>query len=201
MDVFFVRHGQTDGNIAKRYQHPETRLNEVGKAQAEAVAAEIAALKPTHIITSTQLRAVETARIITGKVPVIPETHPDFEELRRPLTLVGARYLGLTTLWYVIRWFFDWPHNQGETYPDFLARIKRGQAYLETLPADARVVVVSHSVFTNIFVEHLCLDRRLTLLEAVRGFWRILTLRNTAIIHLQYAKVGEGLCGWSVLKR
>jgi len=201
MDVFFVRHGQTDGNIAQRYQHPDTRLNEVGKAQAEAIAGKIATLEPTHIITSTQLRAVETTRIITGSLPVIPETHADFEELRRPLTLVGARYLGLTTLWYVVRWFFDWPHDQGETYPDFLKRIKSAQAYLETLPADARVVVVSHSVFTNIFVEHLCLDRRLTFFEAVKGFWRILTLRNTAIIHLQYAKVGEGLCGWSVLKR
>ncbi len=201
MDVFFVRHGQTDGNVAQRYQHPETRLNEVGKAQAEAIAGKIAVLEPTHIITSTQLRAVETTRIITGAVPLIPETHADFEELRRPLTLVGARYLGVTTLWYVVRWFFDWPHNQGETYPEFLTRIKRAQAYLETLPEDAKVVVVSHSVFTNIFVEHLCLDRRLTFVEAVLGFWRILTLRNTAIIHLHYTKVGPGLCGWSILKR
>ena len=62
MDVFFVRHGQTDGNIAQRYQHPDTRLNEVGKAQAEAIAGKIATLEPTHIITSTQLRAVILVR-------------------------------------------------------------------------------------------------------------------------------------------
>ena len=42
MDVYLVRHGQTDGNVGHRHQHPNTDLNEHGLVQAAAVAKQIA---------------------------------------------------------------------------------------------------------------------------------------------------------------
>jgi broad specificity phosphatase PhoE len=200
MDVYFIRHGQTNGNIAQRYQHPDTPLNEQGTAQARAIASTVAALEPTHIITSTYLRALETTRIISADCAAVPETHGDFEELRRPLTMVGGRYVGFMTLVYIVRWFFGLPTNQGETYQDFLERVLRARAYLESLPKDSRVVVVSHSVFTNIFIEHLCRDTRMNLMHAIQSFSRILKLRNTAIIHLEYSPTKENVCGWKILR-
>ena len=84
MDLYLVRHGQTDGNVAKRHQHPSISLNETGQKQARKVAKVLRHIKPTHIITSTNVRAVETARQIGIVVDVIPETYPPFEELKRP---------------------------------------------------------------------------------------------------------------------
>jgi broad specificity phosphatase PhoE len=200
MDVYFVRHGQTSGNVAHRHQHPDTPLSEIGQKQVEAIVGKISALQPTHIISSTNLRAVETTRILTAACNVIPDTNADFEELRRPLNMVGARFIGVTTLIYVVSWFFGREIQEGESYQQFLERIRRSRARLETLPAEARVVVVSHSVFTNVFIEHLCLDERMSLAQAIRSFIRIFTLRNAGIIHLRYEK-GKHLCGWTVLNR
>ena len=155
------------------------------------------ALNPTHIICSTQLRAVQTTRIISYEChDIIPITNGAFEELGRPEWLVGVRYTGITTLWYIWRWFMGSKIEGGESYPEFLARIKTAREFLETFPEDARVVVVSHAVFTNIFLEHLCSDKPMSFLRAAKRFWHILTLRNAAIIHIAHDSSAKNVCAW-----
>ncbi len=200
MEVYFVRHGQTNGNLARRHQHRDTQLNELGTKQVEAIVGKVSALQPTRVITSTQVRAIETARILTSACQVIPETHIEFEELKNPLWLVGSRYIGLTTFIYVIQWFFGRPIKDGESYQQFFERIKRARKIIESFDDSEKVVVVSHAVFTNIFIEHLCLDSKMTIWQAVKSFIRILTLQNAKIIHLHYTS-GSNICGWTVLKR
>lgn len=197
MDIYFVRHGQTDGNVAKRHQHANTPLNEVGQRQAEVAAWEISEIKPTHIISSTQLRAVQTTKIIADYCEdVIPDTHPAFEELRRPKAMVGNRYVGISTFFYVTTWFFGAKHADGESYADVIARIKEARSHIESLPSDSRVVVVSHAVFTNIFLEHLCSDEPMSLWRAFKRFWQIFTMRNATIIHLKCHAAAPGICRW-----
>jgi broad specificity phosphatase PhoE len=201
MDVYFVRHGETDGNVARRHQHADTTLNERGVAQVTTVAYKIADLKPTHIITSTQLRAVQSTKIIADYCEgIIPDTHPAFEELRAPQWLIGNRFIGLTTFWYVWQWFWGETIHEGESYREFLTRIKEARAHLQSLPADSRVVVVSHAVFTNIFLEHLCTDKPMSFWRAARRFWLILSIRNAAIIHIKYTEPTKGTCGWSFVE-
>ena len=197
MDVYFVRHGETDGNVARRHQHPNTSLNELGREQAKTVAYEIATIKPTHLITSTQLRAVQTTKIINEYCEgMTPDTHPAFEELKKPAWLIGHRYTGLTTGWYIWRWFWGAKVDSGESYSDFIARIKEARNFLEALPDDSRVVVVSHAAFTNIFIEHLCSDKPMSFLRAVRRFGHIMKIRNATILHLKHTPVKAGQCGW-----
>ncbi len=199
MEVYFVRHGQTNGNLARRHQHPDTQLNEVGVEQINTVAKEIVTLEPTHIISSTQLRAVESASIISRYCDgLIPYTNEAFEELKRPSFMIGNRYVGLTTAWYVWRWFWgSLSDGGGESYGDFLNRIKQARNYLESLPDDSRVIVVSHAVFTNMFVEHLCSDKPMSFRRAVKRFWHILKIRNASIIHIKYIASGKGICRWN----
>ncbi len=64
---FFVRHGETDWNTAKRIQghtNDESPLNEAGKAQARAAAEQLKAYSVDLILSSDLLRAKETAEII-----------------------------------------------------------------------------------------------------------------------------------------
>jgi broad specificity phosphatase PhoE len=200
MDVYLMRHGETDGNVARRHQHPRTQLNEVGKEQVRVAAYEISTLKPTHIISSTQLRAVETTKIINEYCEgVIPDTNPAFEELKRPDWMVGSRYASLSTIWYVWLWFHNKKQDDGETYDDFLKRIIEARSYLESLPSDSRVVVVSHAVFTNIFLEHLCSDKPMSFWRAAKRFWLVLRIRNATILHLKYDKTEKGTCGWQFM--
>ncbi len=202
MEVFFLRHGQTNGNIARRHQHSNTPLNKMGETQAREVAPKIAALAPTHFISSTHLRAMETTRIVAQVCNLTPNTHPAFEELDRPEWLVGRHYIGLTTTWYVVRWFFGLPIKSGESYEAFVKRIKIAQTHLEFLPPDARVVVVSHAVFVNIFLAHLCINKRLSIWGAVNSFISIFSLSNTGIIHLHYDTTkNPNQCGWTIIER
>lgn len=199
MEVYFVRHGQTDGNVAKRHQHSETSLNEVGIEQAKAAAAEVVLLNPTHIISSINLRAVETTRIIAAScVGIIPDTNQIFEELRRPDNMVGGRFVSLNTVWYVWRWFYGFlkEEEKGETYPEFVSRVKEARLHLESLPSDAIVVVVSHAIFINFFLECMCEKGPMNFWRAAKLFWQILTIRNATIVHVRFAKSEEGDCGW-----
>lgn len=197
MEVYLIRHGQTDGNVAFRHQHPKTALNEVGWEQGRVLAEQVRKLKPTHIISSTHLRAVQTARLMIDCCDnLIPLTDPAFEELRRPYSLVGNRLLSRETIHYVWNWFFGKVADGGESYQDFILRLNEARAYLESLPKDSKVVVVSHSVFINLFLEHLCLSEPMSFGRAVKRFLKILVLPNASIVHLQYNSKLKGGCGW-----
>jgi broad specificity phosphatase PhoE len=124
MDIYFIRHGQTDGNVARRHQHPDIDLNEMGKLQVARTAKLVKRLRPTHLITSTSKRAVETAQAIGLATDLIPETYPAFEELKRPTFLIGKRFHDSDSLKYIWGWFFGVkaaPMHDGESYADFLA--------------------------------------------------------------------------------
>lgn len=189
MDIYLVRHGQTDGNVARRHQHPDISLNETGQLQATQVAALIRRLRPTHLITSTNKRAMETATHIGLSTDLIPETYPYFEELRRPAFLIGKRFYERETLRYVWGWFFglkDASMHDGESYDDFRHRIIEARTHVTRLPAHSRVVIVSHAVFINFFLEHLNRDEHMGLRRAIWRFLAVFRLKNTAVTHLRY---------------
>jgi broad specificity phosphatase PhoE len=191
MEVYLVRHGQTDGNVGHRHQHPNTDLNQKGIAQATAVAEQIAALKPTHLVTSTQVRALETARIVARVTGLIPESYPIFEELHQPAVLVGQRILSPHSAFTIIKWFFRIKSavmHDGETYAQFVTRISEARQFLETYPKDARIVVVSHSIFINFFAEYMRNPKRVNVIRAAIRFLHIMALKNTSITHIRYEK-------------
>lgn len=205
MEVFFVRHGQTDGNIAKRHQHPNTAINQVGVFQAQAVAKKVGRLKPTHLITSPSLRAVLTAQEIAKVCDLIPVTQSLFKEFIRPSYLVGERLISNRTLLYIWQWFWGYPEasrHSGETYAQFIKRIEDAKNYLEKLPTGARVVVVSHTVFINLFLEHLDNPKPMGLFRAGLRFFKIFRLKNASLIQLHYDDAGNSdISNWQLIKK
>lgn len=205
MDIYFVRHGETEYNKKHAHQPDDASLNALGRQQAERVRDRVLSLKPTHFITSTHTRAVETAEIITEAGGYEIEYNELFRELERPAYIQGKQHFGLRSLFYIYQWFFSvrdryWKKRGGESHKAFLARIKTAKEYLETLPDDATVVVISHSVFINFFVEHICRERLLTTKEAFLLLMKITKLENTEITHISYnPDYNEGVCKWSVI--
>ncbi len=202
MDIYFVRHGQTDGNVAHRHQHPDIALNNSGKAQAALVAEVIARLKPTHIITSTKVRAVETGMYISRTSHIIPETYAYFEEVRRPMWLIGKRFYEWKSLSYAWGWFFGVnvaSMHDGESYDAVLERLRQARQYLEQLPVHSRVVVVSHSLFINLFLEHMNRPKRMGLCRALVRFIAIFRIKNTAVVQVQFFP--KNVPRWQLIKR
>ena len=196
MEIFFIRHGETGGNVAHRHQVEKTQLTDRGRKQALEVAGEVAQFEPTHLLTSPLVRAVQTASIIGEVVDLIPQTDTDFIELQRPSGMYGNFHLSPMSLWFYCRWFFG-RTTEGESYEALRERIKRAKEHFKEYPADARVAVVSHSVFINLFIVHLCDDEPMTLWRATRAFFHILKMKNTQIIPVMFdPQAGTGTCAW-----
>lgn len=73
--IILWRHGQTDWNVANKFQgHTDIPLNDVGKFQVAHAAPLIAAINPTMIISSDLQRAKDTAHELvklTGIEPLV----------------------------------------------------------------------------------------------------------------------------------
>jgi broad specificity phosphatase PhoE len=191
MEVYLVRHGRTDGNVAHRHQHPETMLNEQGTAQAKAAAAIIATKNPTHLITSTNIRAMQSSSFISATTGLIPESYTPFEELHQPKSLIGERMTGLKALSYMMVWFLGYKPgsmHDGETYEAFVHRLGHARRHLEKMPEESIVVIVSHSVFISFFTEHMIRPNQMGFIRAFFLFFKILTMRNSSITHVRYTK-------------
>lgn len=202
MEIFLVRHGETNGNVAKRHQAEHTQLSTRGEAQAEAVAAQLVALQPTHLLTSDLKRAIETARIIGERCDLVPEVDALYRELGRPRHLHGRYHRSPASLWFYARWYVGWhDETDGETYQALRTRIGAAQARLGEYPPESRIVLVTHSVFMNLFVSHLCRQTALWPHQALRAFSGVLTTPNTHVVRLLHEPGGEaarGPCQWRV---
>ncbi|UVI37701.1 histidine phosphatase family protein [Brevibacterium spongiae] len=71
--VLFWRHGQTDFNVAGRFQgQSDVPLNDAGRAQAEQAARRLADFAPQLIVSSDLSRAAETADSLAALVGLTP---------------------------------------------------------------------------------------------------------------------------------
>ena len=82
MLVYFIRHGQTDWNVQRRFQgNLDIPLNETGRNQARQIAARFAGMHWSRIYHSPLSRAAETARIVCAQSPVEMVSVPDLREI------------------------------------------------------------------------------------------------------------------------
>jgi broad specificity phosphatase PhoE len=139
--ILLVRHGETDWNLERRVQgHTDRPLNETGRAQARALADELAAEEIDVIYSSDLIRAHETARIVAERkgldVTAIPELRErDF-----------GTWEGLTDDDIVAR-FPDAHHRawgDAETKEEMAERVLEALRRIALAHGDSRVLVVSH---------------------------------------------------------
>lgn len=155
MSLVFVRHGETALNVGRTLQPADTPLSDRGRAQAAAVAARLASMPVTAVLSSDLPRARATAEAIaaaTGRplatTPLLQERN--FGDLRgRPYDTLGFDPLAMT----------DAPPG-GESLAAFHARV--AEAFAEVLRRQAAagglLVVVSHGlVIHRIVSAHLAI--------------------------------------------
>ncbi|MFT5831969.1 MAG: broad specificity phosphatase PhoE [Candidatus Paceibacteria bacterium] len=195
MKVIFIRHGQTDENVAGRHQPTFTPLSLTGRKQAVAAGQRLVETGITHIVASPLIRTLQTSSLIANQLDMIPSIDHSLVELIRPTTLTGYGHNHWRSMVFYLRWYVGLTKT-GETYAQLRERIVTATTNLERLPDDAVVLVVTHSVFMSLLVSHVCYDRALSPWAIVRTFIRLKRLKNTQMIEYTVSK-GENLCGWT----
>ncbi|MCF6304114.1 MAG: histidine phosphatase family protein [Rhodobacteraceae bacterium] len=164
---YYIRHGQTDWNLEKRYQgSKDIPLNEAGIAQAHSAVDSLKNCGITHIFSSPLVRARATADILN-------------KDLNLPLTeIVGLQECNFGVLEGTLRsgksfsdkWRAGYTPDQAETYDAFTQRVFA--AFEQVLCHDSVPLVVAHGAVFWPIHEHtgLTLQGTLPNATAIRVF-------------------------------
>jgi len=134
---YFLRHGETDYNLAGRMMGVlDIPLNATGRSQAEKARAAVHAVGFKSIAASPLARAWETAAIVGDGLGLTMTPAQDLREVD-----VGA-FEGASDPSFMRRWREGEPMERVETFPDFSARISRG--LIGALKLDHPLLVVAH---------------------------------------------------------
>jgi broad specificity phosphatase PhoE len=119
---YFLRHGQTDWNVAGRFQgQTDIPLNDNGRAQATALNEQIAQLDLGMIYASHLSRAHDTAKLVNSSAGLLVEIMDEIKEVT-----IGEREGHPRGEWYV-----KWKAGElvipgAETRADFRSRVTVG---------------------------------------------------------------------------
>jgi probable phosphoglycerate mutase len=152
--VYFVRHGQSEGNLHKFSQSLTTELTEEGLKQAQVVAGRAKSLKFDLLVASNMTRAQQTAEAIaaaTGKGIITSEL---FREKINPSAVINKPHNSATKQildeWWEKIGDPDYT-TDGETYFDLVERARQAWQWLEDRPEEVGLVV-THGLFVRIML-------------------------------------------------
>jgi len=187
--VYFVRHAQSDDNVAPVFQSPSSPLSEKGKRQAERIAERISMLHFGALIASPFERAKQTAQAIARATGRNVEYSDLFVERVKPTYIDGKPYTDqkANKLWR------DWQKSlytsgaraeDGENFDDLLTRAGKALAFLSDR-RERSLIVVTHGYFLRTIVARVLLGSTLSG-EAFRQLQKAAAMENTGLTVLRY---------------
>lgn len=187
--VYFVRHGQSNDNVAPVFQALDSPLSEEGLNQAKFIAARISKVPFDKLISSPLQRTQQTAQEIseTANKPIIFSDL--FVERVKPSSISGKPYTDTKTgqIWR------DWEESlvsvgkkveNGENYQAIIQRADKALEYLYQ-QSEKTLVVVTHGYFLRTLVARVLLGDTLTP-ESFKNFQKVASMENTGITVLTH---------------
>lgn len=161
--IYFVRHGETEGNVGKFFQTHDTPLTERGYGGAKAIAERLRHLKIDAIVASPFYRAQQTAGYISDTLGKPIQTVESLHELQQSISVRGKLWDSEEGLQFIEdreKNFLDpnWHIEGAENYHMVLERIKKTVDILENHPEE-NIVVVSHGLFLRYLAIYLILAK------------------------------------------
>lgn len=189
--VYFVRHGQSEGNISPVFQAPDSPLSDAGKKQAENIANRITKISFDTLISSPFPRAKETAETIAKATGKVPEYSELFIERVKPKALNGKSYEDpeadkLWKKWEISLYDANVRAEDGENFTDLIKRADEALKFLENRP-EKRLVVVTHGFILRTIIARVLLGDSLTE-SNYKNFQFSATMENTGLSAIKYSQ-------------
>jgi broad specificity phosphatase PhoE len=187
---YFVRHGESEGNVSDIHHDPLGKLTERGRQQAQFLGKRFQTIPIDIILASHYERAQETAEIIAKSVNKLIETIELLGEKRMPSIMKGKHvdHPDRLRLPFIDSRHFNenYQHTDEETYTEIKKRAVELLSYLTTRK-EGSLLLVTHGWFLRIVMGVMLHGENLTGEEAHR-LWKFLSTRNTGITKCEYDK-------------
>ncbi|HAP37428.1 hypothetical protein A2574_01810 [Candidatus Shapirobacteria bacterium RIFOXYD1_FULL_38_32] len=186
MKVYFVRHGSTDSLEKKISQPNDEPLNQKGLNQAKGLAERFAKTQLDLIVSSSHLRAVQTAKAINEEIQISEL----FVEVRKPSEVIGrSKEDGeIKVILQRISEMYtknpNWHYSDEENFEDLK---KRGMQALEFLKSQNKenILVVSHGHFVALLLGLMLFGKEFPV-EAALLFRNFFRFGNTGVSICKY---------------
>lgn len=193
--VFFLRHGQTDGNRSWHHQHDDMGLFHTGRTQAEAIASILATKQIDLIIASPLARAKETASLVAQHMETPIEESELLTELRRPSELIGTSWFSIKSIYamgmlYLKAHTPHWHYSDEENLGEFRDRTFAALEMLAARP-EQTILVVTHRGFMSALEERMKRDGKGTIGQYRRALWKNLRINNCCFLTAHWSPEGE----------
>ena len=146
MNIYFVRHGQTEENVKSTYFGAlECDLNNVGIEQAKSCGDLLRNIKFSRVYISERNRTLQTAKIIASHEEFIKDSRINERDFG---SFEGKSYEEINALYpeEVEKWNENWKEfspPKGESFVKFYERVKAFMEHLKELHEE-NVLVVTH---------------------------------------------------------
>ncbi len=177
-------------------------MSETGHREAVCVARRLSRLGVETVLSSTMLRAKETAEIIARVTGLAPEYSGLFVERIKPASVNGKPHSdpeaqAIWTAWNKTLYMPGARVEDGENFDDLIARADAALAYLEAR-AETSIVVVTHGYFFRTALARALFGAMLSA-AAFKRFQRLGGMENTGLAAMRYRKAAGEEHGWRVL--
>jgi len=199
MNVYFVRHGESEGNVKSTHQGENVRLSEGGIKQSQFLAKRLKSKDIKVIYASPSLRTKQTAEVISKELRLSVEYWEFLKERRRPSEIEGLSYdhRKASKIFEITKENqskADWKYSDDESFNDLLNRAKEVEKRLLEHDDGQNILCVSHIGILIMVILHMILQDKLSP-EVFWQFYYHSRLENTGISHLAYTKKN----GWKLL--
>ncbi len=192
--VYFVRHGESEGNVENISQGPDSKLTDKGKEQALFIADRCTRLSIDRVVSSTFERARHTAEMISERTGSPHDTSELFIERRKPSEQRGRPKDDpeAARIERVIGENFHIPEyrfSDEENFEDLKDRARRAFEFLEEQKENS-IVVVTHGYFIRVLGAYLLFGDELTAQEC-RSAVAAFRITNTGLTVAEYDEEKE----------
>ena len=197
--VYFVRHGESEGNIASFYQSVDSSLTQRGRAQVKRIAERVAKLSFDVLLASPQMRAKETAEAVAAATGKHIEYSDLFVERIKPSKLSGkphgdAYADSLNEKWEKSLFTSGFRAEDGENYDDLITRAGRALDFLAKR-TEYSIVVATHGFFLRTLVARVLLGEAISD-KSFHQFQKSIMTENTGLTVLRLQTGRESGLYW-----